>query len=219
MGRGRSKPWCGSALTIARRLAAAKSRGANRGPGVSEFRLAASAALLGGFFLRTARRLLRRFLDCFLCRFLGGLLGSFFRCLLSWLSRLLSGFLHRLFRGLLGRFLGGFLGSALARFSRGWRTRFRSDFRFRFLHVNLFYYHRNGLRLLFFFLFLFVFLVFEGIAVGTVSVIIHFVVSTVERLIEKRHVSSLNFARLRRTERRQFVRLNSDRYQKKILLQ
>src|ERR1017187_7646579 len=88
-----------------------KGRGANRGLGVGELTLAAFAALLGGFLLRTARR------------FLGGFLGrSLYWFLRSFLCRLLCGFLHRLFHRLLRCFLGGLLGSPLPRLTRDGRT-------------------------------------------------------------------------------------------------
>src|ERR1039457_1757495 len=100
-----------------------KGRGANRGLGVGELTLAAFAALLGGFLLRTARRFLRSFLGRLLCRFLRGFLGGLFcRLLGSLFRRLLSGFLHRLFHRLLRCFLGGLLGSALPRLTRDGRT-------------------------------------------------------------------------------------------------
>src|SRR5271169_3102417 len=138
-----------------------------------------------------------------LCRLLGWLL----RCLLGALllgcaTSLLRGFLGRLlgwlllggsfFRSSLGRsFLGrSLLGSGfLARFRRGWRAAFCGNFRF--AHFHFFYNNHGGrFRLLFFFLFFFVFLVFERIAVGTVSVVIHLVVSSVKCFIE-RHVHVL----------------------------
>src|SRR5271167_1438320 len=130
------------------------------------------AALLRCLFLR--RLLLRR------------LPGRLFGSLFLGLGLRLRHFLGSLFlcRSFLGRFLcnplhWGFPG----RRWRGRRASFGLDFRLAFFYF--FNHDSNGFRLLFFFLFFFVFLVLEGIAIGTVSVVIHLVVATtVERFIE-----------------------------------
>src|SRR5215472_15116716 len=138
------------------------------------------------FFGRFLCRLLRGFLLCrclFLfrwCRFLSG------RCFLG-------SFLRRLHRS----FLGGCL--------LGWRSRRRSGANGGFLRLALFHFHYffddgNGFGFFFLLLFLFVFLVIERIAIGTVSVVIHLIITTVQRVIESRHVSSSGGRAPHRTE-------------------
>src|SRR5271166_3613625 len=154
-----------------------ESRGRNRGLQHIRLCLATTMPLLRWFFLGW----------CFLRRFLlsGRLLR---RLLVSFLGRLLGRFLRSLLLG--WRFLGSFLfrrssldGSTPAR-RRSGRAAFGCDFRFGFVHFHLFIYH-CGFRLLFFLFLLFIFFVFERIAIGTVSVVIHLiVVTTVELFIE-----------------------------------
>src|SRR5271165_3960663 len=162
-------------ILIAHKKAAVENRGSQH----FGLCLTATTRLLRCFLL--GGRFFRRLLDSFLC----GLLGRLLRCLLAsfllggrFLRCFLGSFLFR--RGLLGSSLGG---SAPARRRRG-RAGFGCDFRFGFVHFHFFDYD-CGFRFLFFLFFFFIFLVFEGIAIGTITVVIHLIVATtVERFIE-----------------------------------